>query len=800
MIKLIANLAIRSKLLLSLLLPSTVSLIFTGAILFTLETNEFRKNIRDDLSSITLLIANRSVSALMFNDEKLASENLAAFASIPEVEVACLYDADNELFSKLIKNSHTLWQCPSSPLANTTHFQGNHLCVVQPILFDNKQEGTLYVHAELAGTYARKIQFVGILLLVLISSTILAFFLSTPLLRFVTTPLKKIMVTVKTISINKDYSLRASKTYNDELGILVDALNDLLTTVEKQNLAITRSKDHYMALFDDNPTMIFNIKADGTILSLNRTAIKELNLNHLDWHENKVFDFIHPLDLPVMEAFITRCLSVPTQTHKQELRQISYSGRVIWVKATAKNIIDEQQECSLLMVCENVTEARQLAERIAYQASHDALTGLANRSEFDRRISDVIMVAHGNNSEHALCYLDLDQFKIINDTCGHLAGDELLRQLSDALKKNIRSNDFVARLGGDEFGILMYNCSLLEASQVCEQLRDLIKEMHFVWDERNFGIAVSIGVTAINASSGSAIHLLKEADAACYAAKDKGRNRVHVFRPDDEQLVLRHGEMQWVTRIQQGIEQNSFCLYGQPIVSLNNSEQGLHFETLVRYQSAHGTPIIPPGAFLPAAERYNLAPDLDRWIISHLFEWLAHNPEFLRSLSLCSVNLSGLSLSDETMLKFITKQLSQWRIPAQKICFEITETAAISNLTSATKFMHKLKSQGCQFSLDDFGCGLSSFAYLRSLPIDYLKIDGLFIKDIVNDNVDRAMVNSINQIGHIMGKKTIAEFVENQQILNLLRELGIDYAQGYGISEPVPLHELKNFIYPMKNK
>ncbi|MGZ3814701.1 MAG: EAL domain-containing protein, partial [Mucilaginibacter sp.] len=317
-----------------------------------------------------------------------------------------------------------------------------------------------------------------------------------------------------------------------------------------------------------------------------------------------------------------------------------------------------------------------------------------------------------------------------------------------------------------------------------------IKDFRFAWEDRSFTIGVSIGISAINSSSGNAVNLLKEADAACYAAKDNGRNRVHVFRPDDEELAMRQGEMQWVEKIQRGLEQNRFCLYGQPIVAIAHHEEGLHFETLVRYQDEDGR-IIPPGAFLPAAERYNLASALDRWVIANLFEWMANKPGFLDNLAVCSVNLSGLSMSDETMLAFLSEQFSKWAIPAHKICFEVTETAAIANLSYATKFINQLRERGCLFSLDDFGSGLSSFAYLKNLPVDYLKIDGLFVKDILHDKVDLSMVKSINEVGHVMGKKTIAEFVENEQIFNLLRELGVDYAQGYGIGKPVPLDELK---------
>ncbi|MDO9104490.1 MAG: EAL domain-containing protein [Methylovulum sp.] len=476
--------------------------------------------------------------------------------------------------------------------------------------------------------------------------------------------------------------------------------------------------------------------------------------------------------------------------NKQELRQVCQNGRIIWVRATARFAERGNERYSLLLVCEDVTEAHNLTEQIAYQASHDALTGLANRAEFDKAVTQALSQAHVDNSEHALCYLDLDQFKVVNDTCGHIAGDELLRQLGDVLKKQLRRHDFIARLGGDEFGVLMYDCLLNEAQLACEQIRDVIRDFHFAWEDRSFTIGVSIGVSSINNTSSNAVNLLKEADAACYAAKDKGRNRVHVYRPDDKELAMRHGEMQWVTKIQHGLEHDRFCLYGQPIVPINDQlDEGLHFEVLVRYRDENGG-IIPPGAFLPAAERYNLASAMDRWVIRHLFEWIAQKPGFLNQLSLCSINLSGLSLTDETMLAFIFEQFNIWGIPTHKICFEITETAAITNLSHATTFIHCLREKHCLFSLDDFGSGLSSFAYLKNLPVDFLKIDGLFVKDILDDKVDLAMVKSINEVGHIMGKKTIAEFVENQQIFELLAELGVDYAQGYGISQPVPLDNL----------
>ncbi|WP_411726741.1 EAL domain-containing protein [Methyloglobulus sp.] len=794
MIKKLRDLSINRKLLLILLFSSLVSMLFAGFFLFLLEVEEFQRTTKDDMSALAEVIGNRSSAALMFDDRNLAIENLAVFNNIPAVQVTCLYGDQDRVFVGLANNADASQTCPVSIEGETTRFESKQLVIVKPINLDNDKVGTVYIRANLSHAYWQKIQFIGMLFLVLSAVSLLTFLLSQPLLKLISIPIQKLVSTVKLISATGDYSLRATKLSNDEMGLLVESFNGLIETVETQSQALTQAKNRYLTLYDDNPTMVFNISKDGLIASVNLTGSKQLGLTVEELQNCSIFDFIHSDDTSLMQDLIERCLTSPLQIHNQEMRNICYNGRVIWIRATARLVENEQHMSSLLIVYEDITETRLLNEQIAYQADHDALTGLANRNKFDRHLKRAITLAHQENTEHALCYLDLDQFKVVNDTCGHLAGDELLKQLGLLLRKNIRQYDFVARLGGDEFGILMYNCSSAQASQACEKLRDLIKDYSFAWEDRSFTIGVSIGVSSINIVSGNAVDLFKAADAACYAAKEKGRNRVHVFSPDDEDLAMRQGEMQWVEKIHQGLEQKRFFLYGQAIVPLldseDNAEEGLHFEVLLRYRDDRGN-IIPPGVFLPAAERYNLAPELDRWIIAYLLEWLAGKPDFLKTLSVCSINLSGLSLSDDTMLKFISEQFLRWNVPTNKLCFEITETAAISNLAHATQFINHLKEQGCLFSLDDFGSGLSSFAYLKNLPVDYLKIDGLFVKDILDDRVDLAMVKSINEVGHVMNKKTIAEFVENERIFKLLKTLGIDYAQGYGIGKPVPLEELK---------
>jgi diguanylate cyclase (GGDEF)-like protein/PAS domain S-box-containing protein len=437
---------------------------------------------------------------------------------------------------------------------------------------------------------------------------------------------------------------------------------------------------------------------------------------------------------------------------------------------------------------EDVTLEHELSEQLSYQANHDTLTGLVNRREFERRADRLLATVHQNKDNHALCFMDLDQFKVVNDTCGHAAGDELLRQLSSVLEEIVRHRDTLARLGGDEFGILMEHCSIDAAHRVATSLQKAIQGYQFSWEGRSFKIGVSIGLVPITETTPNLTELLKNADGACYMAKDQGRNRIHVYHPEDSEMAQRHGEMQWVTRLNQALEDDRFCLYAQAIVPLDSSTDK-HYELLLRMVDEKGK-IIPPGAFLPAAEGYNLISKIDRWVIENAFGLLKDNPAFLKQINFCSINLSGQSITEKDFLGFVITQLEDSGIGGEKICFEITETAAISNLSKAMKFISTLKDLGCRFALDDFGSGLSSFAYLKNLPVDYLKIDGMFVKDIVDDLIDRAMVKSINEIGQVMGMQTIAEFVENDIIKGILNEIGVNYAQGYGIDKPRPFDEL----------
>ncbi len=441
-----------------------------------------------------------------------------------------------------------------------------------------------------------------------------------------------------------------------------------------------------------------------------------------------------------------------------------------------------------VMVFYDVTLMRNSPHLLSHQATHDVLTGLVNRREFERRLTKLVESAKTDNQHHVLFYMDLDQFKIVNDTCGHIAGDKLLRQLSFLLKNRVRDNDTFARLGGDEFGVLLESCPMEPALRIANDLIRIANEFRFIWEGTTFEIGVSIGVVSVTAGSGSPAELLSQADSSCYAAKDKGRNRVHVFQPDDAEMLQRHGEMQWVPRIRQAIEEDRFVLYCQKILPLTTHAEGFQYcETLLRMIDESGN-IVPPMAFLPAAERYDLMPIIDRWVIRQTLEIFGKhyrgNPAVITN---CFINLSGATLSDTDIFDFIREQIEANGMRPESVCFEITETAAVANFDMAVTFMNRLKTMGCRFALDDFGSGMSSFGYLKNLPVDYLKISGTFVQNMTANPTDCAMVDAINRVGHVMGIKTIAEFAEDEDILKKLRELGVDFAQGFGIAQPEPM-------------
>ena len=579
---------------------------------------------------------------------------------------------------------------------------------------------------------------------------------------------------------------KADVDENNEPYWLFGSVRDITETKAAEQ-ALLESNERYERLYHETPSMFLTVDALGNILSANTYGARHLGYEPAELIGKPFHKLVHEPDEELTLSTLRKVMTAPEHVHHWELRLVRKDGARIWVRQTARSIRQDDLAQQVFLVGEDITETRKLSEQLNYYASHDPLTKLLNRREFDLRLKRIVETAHEGDSEHALCYLDLDQFKIVNDNCGHAAGDELLRQIANLLTSCLRKRDTLARLGGDEFGILMEHCTQSQAQRVAEDVRKRIESFHFVWEDRVFSVGVSIGLVPIANTGLSSVDVLKQADAACYAAKDSGRNRIHVYLEEDSTLLRRQGEMQIVEQLHRALQQDRLELYQQAIVpSALASPDGSHFEVLVRMTDEAGDKVAAD-TLLSAAERYGAAPRLDRWIIGRVFRHLAETPEKLSSLSRCCINLSGLSLSDKGFQVFLLQLFGDTGIPPEKVCFEITESAAIANLTVAANFVKGLRKIGCRFALDDFGKGLSSFAYLKSLPVDFLKIDGLFVRDIAKDPISYGMVKSIHDIGRLMGLQTIAESVENEVILQKVREIGVDFVQGFGVSKPVQL-------------
>jgi diguanylate cyclase (GGDEF)-like protein/PAS domain S-box-containing protein len=558
-------------------------------------------------------------------------------------------------------------------------------------------------------------------------------------------------------------------------------------------LALKASESRYRELYENVVAGVFQTTPDGKFMAANPALVRLLGYSS----EDELLELNIGEDLYVHaedRANWLRSMATAGEIRNAELVLRRKDGRKIVVLENSRAVHDEHGRILYYEgTLTDITEAHELSRQLSYEASHDALSGLINRREFEIRLQRALDSAQATGAVHAVCYLDLDQFKIINDTCGHIAGDELLRQLAQVLQSRVRSNDALARLGGDEFGLLLHDCSVADAISIANALLKAVEQYQFVWGASTFTVGASIGLVPLTGSFRRITQVLQAADAACYAAKDQGRNRVHLYQEDDAVVAQRHGEMQWVARVKRALSENRFLLDAQPIVPIASDAApaaARSYELLLRMRDESGN-IVPPGAFLPAVERYNLSQRLDGWVISTALRWLAANPEVTATLTRVYINLSGDSLGDPQLQEFIRAALEETRVAPAKIGFEITETAAIGNLTRANQLIANLRRLGCSFSLDDFGSGVSSFAYLKALTVDWLKIDGLFVHNIVHDRIDYEMVRSITDIGHVMGKKVVAESVESAAVLERLRAIGVDYAQGLALGVPQPLDVLR---------
>lgn len=477
------------------------------------------------------------------------------------------------------------------------------------------------------------------------------------------------------------------------------------------------------------------------------------------------------------------------QSFVRQIALLKRDNSSIAIEGSTASIRDHSEKIiGGVIVFHDVSVARSMAQRMTWQATHDPLTGLVNRREFESRADAAIASAKNSDKQHVVIYMDLDQFKVVNDTCGHAAGDELLKQISTLLQSKLRESDTLARLGGDEFGLLMYGCSLERAKLIAADLLAAVRDYHLNWEGKVLSVGISMGLAEITQDTISRADILSAADSAMFAAKEQGRNRFCVFHTADVEQTKRLNEMSWVARIKLALVEKRFRLYYQRYLPLKTgADADIHIEVLLRLIDEDGK-VILPASFLPAAERYDLMPAIDRWVVSTVFKLYRElATHFAGGPLTCAINLSGSSLNSEGFLDFIREQAATHNLPHAAICFEITETAAINNLRKTAKFMKEIQAIGFLFALDDFGTGTSSFGYLKNLPVDFLKIDGGFVKNMMNDPLDRAMTETINRIGHIVGTKTVAEFAENEMIIGGLETMGVDFAQGFGFHEPSPL-------------
>ena len=609
--------------------------------------------------------------------------------------------------------------------------------------------------------------------------------------------IKSLLAATQKIS-SGDYGLRIPVASRDEIGVLAsnfntmtDAIRNRIEALHQSEQALHEEKERAEVTLHSIGDGVITTDLQGRVQYLNPVA-EALTGYVQATAVGKPIETIYRVQDQVSGSPLANparlCLAEDTVISGVNIAQLaSADGQSYAVEETAAPIRGKTGDTiGAVLVFHDVTEAREASRKLAYQATHDALTGLINRREFERHVEETLQDAKTSDTNHAFCYMDLDQFKVVNDTCGHIAGDGLLVELATLIKNRVNENDTVARLGGDEFGILIRNVPLSEGRVMAEEIRNRVRDYRFMWDGQTFEVGISIGVVPIRQDTTNVAEVFSNADIACFVAKDMGRNQIHTSNLDDVEQARRHLEMQWSVRIPSALENNRFVLYFQEIAPLDvTRDEAPRCELLVRMLEDDGS-LILPGRLIPAAERFRHMPEIDRWVIHNALSLIAQHGSNM-GMAAYAINLSGQSLGQEDLLDYVKREILRSGVKPNLITFEITETAAIRNVSHANRFMTELKKMGCQFSLDDFGSGLSSFGYLKMLPVDYLKIDGSFVRNMLNDEHDHSIVVAITQIAKTLNIACVAEWIEDEATLLALKEIGVDYGQGYFIHRPAPL-------------
>ncbi|MCB1739067.1 MAG: EAL domain-containing protein [Gammaproteobacteria bacterium] len=611
--------------------------------------------------------------------------------------------------------------------------------------------------------------------------------------------------------------------------LTIERLNETVRQLEATRNALRREEQRFRNLYNKHPSMFFSVDVNGVVVSVNDYACQELGFERRQLEGSKLAERIVLADEHSLAHYLQLCLENPAQTFRFEGSTRDVNGQEIWLRLTARgperrtsdrldkrrravpelerepraHDPDDTDLAPVLIVAEDITETHLLSQELEFHACRDALTGLLNRREFETQLAEAMTDADMPPDRQALCFVDLDKFKLVNDTCGHAAGDALLRHVAQRLTERVRRSDLVGRIGGDEFAILMRDCSLADAKRSAELLLECLATEPFHWDTHIFAVGASIGVAALDAGTGTVDDVFSAADSACLDAKAHGRNRVHVHRDRALDNARRESDNRWGTRIAKALNEDAFALYAQPIVALTEltepapassvsvTRAPLHAEVLLRMHDGEGG-LIPPGAFVPAAERFSLAVRLDQWVVEQTLRWLERSglPSSSANPHCIAINLSAASICDPKFLDFLAANVRASPVAPRSLCFEITETVAITETSRARSFIKQLGALGCRFALDDFGSGLSSFGYLKSFPVDFLKIDSVYVRDLHSDPLNLAMVRSIAEMGHLLGMRVVAECVHDSAVLEHLTEVGVDFVQGFAVAQPMPIEAL----------
>jgi len=794
--------SLRTQLTLVIFIASLIVILLTSALFVYWKASDARVEARRISQTAVAILAQDFVRSILLGKPDIAVDMAAkieAFDSIANAEFLTTSQVPVLVYNRPGEPSIGIINARPEQVA----INSNSIDVFTPITYQGKRYGTAYFRFHYKLFNAELVAFLKRLAIALPILFLLSIPLALFLQRAISGPIRRLADALVDFGQGKAAVLLKGDARSLEMRALFDGFNTMVNRIKHTQTQLAEQKERLLVTLESI--------ADGVIATNDKGVITYMNPAAEDitgWDEASALghdaDSIYRLidentDKPLSGYIDETLLSGTAHFNLDNTALLTREDNKIAIQSSIAPIRYQQFVTGSVIIFQNVTESRQLSNQLRHQATHDTLTNLINRAEFEHLLTDAVAKVH-RKDRHSLLYLDLDQFKVVNDTCGHVAGDVLLQQIASILQKTVRDTDVVARLGGDEFAIFLPYCIIDQAGEIADKLRHAVNEFIFIWEERQFRIGVSVGAVEINGSSNNNYSdLMRAADLSCYAAKDHGRNRIHIYREEDQELIERHSEMQWVERIHKGLESNRFIVYGQYIQPLRGDQLTRHLEILIRYVD-HNSTVIPPGAFLPSAERYNLVSKLDQWVLSNVLE----NEKLVALLQAdpnlrININLSGLTLGDPVMTKFITTLIQQHRLPPKSLCFEITETAAVADLAATSHFIRTMRLLGCEFALDDFGIGVSSFAYLKNLPVDYLKIDGSFVRDIDENPVNEALVSAINHIGHVMHIKTVAEFVENETILQKLISAGVDYAQGYHVHVPCPLDEIYEVIRAARN-